>query len=179
MSRSYTMRTRNPVENILGFMEQHCEHIENINIQFGDQNEKVRMRKELQQISGITLTSSMANNIEIGGATTSKASGLAALSELTGVGLAEIMACGDSHNDMAMLAEAGFSVAMGNGADEVKELADYVAPSNEEEGVADAVERFVLDMNRPEWQVNTLSVKNRILSKARRIARRLLRRGSR
>jgi hypothetical protein len=78
-----------------------------------------------------------------------------------------------------MLAEAGFSVAMGNGADEVKELADYVAPSNEEEGVADAVERFVLDMNRPEWQVNTLSVKNRILSKARRTARRLLRRGNR
>ena len=179
MSRSYTMRTRTPVDNILGFMEQHCEHIENINIQFGDQNEKARMRKELQQIPKITLTSSMANNIEIGGATTSKASGLAALCELIDVGLGEIMACGDSHNDMAMLAEAGFSVAMGNGAPEVKELADYVAPSNEEEGVADAVERFVLDMKRPGWQVNTLSVKNRILSKARRTARRLLRRGSR
>ena len=179
MSRAYTMRTRTPVDNILGFMEQHCEHIENINIQFGDQNEKERMRKELQQIPKITLTSSMANNIEIGGATTSKASGLAALSELTGVCLGEIMACGDSHNDMAMLAEAGFSVAMGNGADEVKALADYVAPSNEEEGVADAVERFVLDMKRPEWQVSTLRIKNRILSKARRMARRLLRHGSR
>lgn len=179
ISRSYTMRTRNPVENILKFMKEHGAHIENINIQFGDQNEKARMRKELEQIAGITLTSSMANNIEIGGATTSKASGLAALSGLTGVGLGDIMACGDSHNDMAMLAEAGFSVAMGNGAGEVKELADYVAPSNEEEGVADAVERFVLDMKRPGWQVKTLCVKNRILSRARRIARRLLRRGRR
>ena len=161
------------------FMKQHGEHIENINIQFGDQKEKERMRKELQQIPKITLTSSMTNNLEIGGATTSKASGLAALSELTGVGLGEIMACGDSHNDMAMLAEAGFSVAMGNGAAEVKALADFVAPSNEEEGVAHAVEVFVLDMKRPQWQIQALGAGNRVLSRGRRIARRLLRRGTR
>lgn len=179
MSRAYTMRTRKPVEDILTFMEEHHEHIENINIQFGDPKEKERMRNELQQIPKITLTSSLANNLEIGGAATSKASGLAALSELTGIGLGEIMACGDSHNDMAMLAEAGFSVAMGNGAEEVKELADYVAPSNEEEGVAHAVEVFVLGMKRPGWQLGVLRTKNRVLSKARRTARRLLRRGSR
>ena len=179
MSRAYTMRTRTPVEDILGFMKAHEEHIENINIQFGDQKEKERMRGELQQIPKITLTSSISNNIEIGGATTSKASGLAALSELTGVGLGETMACGDSHNDMAMLAEAGFSVAMGNGEADVKAIADYVAPSNEEEGVAHAVEVFVLDMKRPKWQLGTLKVKNRLLSKGRSTARRLLRRGVR
>ena len=179
MSRSYTMRTRTPVEDILGFLREHRRHIENINIQFGEQKEKERMRGELQQIPRITLTSSISNNIEIGGAATSKASGLAALSELTGVGLGEIMACGDSHNDMAMLAEAGFSVAMGNGEPEVKALADYVAPSNEEEGVAHAVERFVLEIRRPGWQTAVLGVKNRVLSRGRRTARRILRRGVR
>jgi Cof subfamily protein (haloacid dehalogenase superfamily) len=179
MSRAYTMRTRTPVDNVLEFMKEHNEHIENINIQFGDQSEKTRMRSLLEQIPGITLTSSMANNIEIGGATTSKASGLAALSELTGIELCEIMACGDSPNDMAMLSAVGFGVAVSNGEAEVLELADFVAPSNEDEGVAYAVERFVLGVNRPRWQLRILQIKNRALSGGRRMVRKLLKKSGR
>ena len=54
------------------------------------------------------------------------------------------MAVGDSPNDMAMLKEAGMPVAVGNAKDEVKDIAAYVAPTNYEDGVADAIERFVL-----------------------------------
>jgi len=73
------------------------------------------------------------------------------------------MACGDSPNDMAMLEAAGLGVAMVSGEREVIDMADYTAPSNEEEGVAFAVEKFVLGMERPGWQLALLKGKNRVL----------------
>ena len=179
MSRSYIMRTRQPVDNILEFMEKHGDRIENINIHFAEFDEKERMRRELLKLKDITLTSSMPHNLEVGGATTSKASGLAALSQLTGIGLEEIMACGDSPNDMAMLAEVGFGVAVANAEPEVLKLADAVVPSNEEEGVAYAVEKYVLGISRPLWQRKLLQLKNRTLSRGRRTVRKLRKRKGR
>ena len=179
MSRSYIMRTRTPVDNIIEFLEEHGSRIENINLHFAEKEEKERLRGELNAVPDITLTSSMKHNLEVGGATTSKASGLAALSELTDIGLGEMMACGDSPNDMAMLSEVGFAVAMRNGEPEVLALADFVAPSNEEEGVAYAVERFVLDAELPGWQLGMLKVKNQLLYKGKRTARKVLRKGKR
>jgi len=56
----------------------------------------------------------------------------------------EVMAIGDAVNDLGMLEWAGFAVAMGNGSNQVKSLANAVAPSNDENGVAWAIERWVL-----------------------------------
>ncbi|MBQ8599693.1 MAG: HAD family phosphatase [Oscillospiraceae bacterium] len=55
-----------------------------------------------------------------------------------------LMACGDSGNDIAMIRLAGIGVAMGNAEDAVKAQADYVTASNDEDGVAKAIEKFVL-----------------------------------
>lgn len=55
----------------------------------------------------------------------------------------EMMACGDSYNDMPMIEVAGVGVAMENGEEEVKKLATYVTLSNEEDGVAHAIEKFL------------------------------------
>ncbi len=54
------------------------------------------------------------------------------------------MACGDGDNDANMLKEAGFGVAMGNAIEKVKEAADYITVSNDEQGAAKAIERFAL-----------------------------------
>ena len=54
------------------------------------------------------------------------------------------MVCGDSQNDMEMIKAAGFGVAMGNAMPEVKKAADYITLSNEEDGVAAAIEKFVI-----------------------------------
>lgn len=56
----------------------------------------------------------------------------------------QVMAFGDSYNDLAMIEWAGLGVAMGNARDEVKQVASYVTHSNEEEGVAEALYKFVL-----------------------------------
>ncbi len=55
----------------------------------------------------------------------------------------ECIACGDGYNDITMLEYAGLGVAMGNANDEIKAAADFVTLTNDEDGVAYAVERFV------------------------------------
>ncbi len=57
------------------------------------------------------------------------------------------MAIGDSDNDRAMIERAGFGVAMGNASDAIKQMAQAVTLSNREDGVAAAIERYILEEN--------------------------------
>ncbi len=61
-----------------------------------------------------------------------------------GVRREEVIAVGDSYNDLEMLEYAGLGVAVGNARPEIRDRADYVCPSNEECGVAEVVEKFIL-----------------------------------
>lgn len=74
----------------------------------------------------------------------SKGKALAVLAEHLGVSLEEVMAIGDGSNDVPLLEVAGFSVAMANARDELKEIADYITLDADSSGVAAAVERFLL-----------------------------------
>lgn len=73
-----------------------------------------------------------------------KGPGLQRLAEHLGVDRAEVMALGDQENDLTMLQFAGTSVAMGNAIAAVKQAARFETASNAEDGVALAIERFVL-----------------------------------
>ena len=73
-----------------------------------------------------------------------KASALAALLSILSVSRDELIACGDGLNDIPMLEYAGLSAAMGNAYDETKKAADYIAASNEENGVAEVIQRYIL-----------------------------------
>ncbi|SKA30382.1 hypothetical protein SAMN02745126_04957 [Enhydrobacter aerosaccus] len=66
------------------------------------------------------------------------------LARLMGVPLEEVAVIGDGRNDIAMFAQCPFSIAMGNASDEVKAKARYVTASNEEDGLAQAIERYLL-----------------------------------
>ncbi len=55
----------------------------------------------------------------------------------------QLIACGDAYNDLSMIKFAGLGVAMDNGQDCVKEIADFITDSNEADGVAKVVERFM------------------------------------
>jgi hypothetical protein len=74
----------------------------------------------------------------------SKGSALAWLAQRIGVPQGEVMAIGDQDNDASMLRWARLGVAMGNGSQHCRQIADWIAPAIEEDGAAVAIERFVL-----------------------------------
>ena len=55
----------------------------------------------------------------------------------------QMICCGDGFNDKSMIAFAGLGVAMANAQPEVKEVADYITTSNDEDGVALVIDRFM------------------------------------
>lgn len=144
MNVGYIQRTRTPVPEIYNFLRDHKDYIENINIHFEHLDEKAEFKNLLEKEKGITVTSSFPHNIEIGGATTSKATAIEHLCKFLGIDESNVMACGDSLNDCAMIEAAGLGVAMGNAEEEVKAVADFVTLSNTDDGVAYAVRKFVL-----------------------------------
>lgn len=66
------------------------------------------------------------------------------LADLLNISLSEIICVGDGLNDVPLLNTCGFKVAMGNAADDLKKIADYIAPGVEEDGVAHIIEKFIL-----------------------------------
>jgi hydroxymethylpyrimidine pyrophosphatase-like HAD family hydrolase len=89
-----------------------------------------------------TTWSSVGALVEMSAAGVSKASTLEILCRDRGVDRSEVVAFGDMPNDLAMLEWAGTSYAMGNAHPSVQALADHVAPSNEEDGVAAVLEQL-------------------------------------
>lgn len=73
-----------------------------------------------------------------------KARSLSVLLEELELKREELMAAGDGFNDLSMVRFAGMGVAMANAQDVVKENADFITLSNDEDGVAYAVEKFIL-----------------------------------
>ena len=91
----------------------------------------------------VTLThSSVEGLLEVSAAGITKASGLAAFAQERGIDSEHVIAFGDMPNDLPMLAWAGHSVAVGNAHPEVRELADEVTATVEEDGVAQVLERW-------------------------------------
>jgi len=82
--------------------------------------------------------------LEIVAAGIDKAKSLAILLEKLGMTKEQMVCCGDGFNDLSMIRYAGLGVAMKNGSGEVKDAADYVAPSNDEDGVAAVIDKFFL-----------------------------------
>lgn len=74
-----------------------------------------------------------------------KGKGLKKLGEYLGIKQEEMIACGDAGNDISMIKYAGLGVAMKNATDDVKEVSDYITLSNDEDGIAHIVNKFILN----------------------------------
>ena len=73
-----------------------------------------------------------------------KATGVSRVGKTLGVDPANMVAAGDSYNDLPMLESCGFAIAMGNAPEEVRAVAGFVAPTVEEDGLAVAINEYVL-----------------------------------
>lgn len=110
-----------------------------------DANQTIRIEKALKERYGdkIYCTRSTPFYCEICNPKVSKANAVKFLADMWGIRREEIMACGDEGNDIEMVKEAGIGIAMGNGNEELKKIADFVTDSVENDGVAKAVEKFI------------------------------------
>ncbi len=78
-----------------------------------------------------------------------KGTSLHHLIQQLGIKREEVIAIGDSYNDLAMIEFAGLGVAMGNAPDDIKAVADHVTDTNMEDGVAKVVETYMLNQAAP------------------------------
>lgn len=107
--------------------------------------------EELLSLKGLSITKSVSGenppkeSIHITHKDAAKEKGLKKIADLLGINYAEIMAIGDSYNDFSLLTASGFKVAMGNAIPEIKAIADYIAPSVDDEGVAQVLEKFFIN----------------------------------
>ncbi len=100
--------------------------------------------KELQEMFGdiISIYRSEPFFIEIMPKNINKADSLDRVLKGMGMGPENAVCCGDGYNDISMIEYAGVGVAMGNAQPAVKEAADYIAPTNDEDGLVDVIGKF-------------------------------------
>lgn len=107
---------------------------------------KPRILEVLNRDKDLAISCALPDNIEINNLNATKGQAVRKLAELYGLSLDEVMAVGDGDNDASMLDAAGWAVAMGNGTETLKQHADAVVGSVEEDGFAEAIWKYVLQI---------------------------------
>ncbi|MCX7951835.1 MAG: Cof-type HAD-IIB family hydrolase [Clostridiales bacterium] len=110
-----------------------------------DEIERLQQLKNyIRENVDVAVFSSYMNNFEVMDKEVSKGRALEILAGYYNLSKDEIICFGDNENDKTMFEFAGFPVAMGNAEEELKKIAAYVTVSNDEDGVAKAIEKIVL-----------------------------------
>ncbi|MEW9676876.1 Cof-type HAD-IIB family hydrolase [Lentibacillus sp. L22] len=103
--------------------------------------------KSLENKSGLAITSSGPMNLEFNHKDAQKGTALKDFANSLGIQMKDVMALGDNLNDRSMLEQAGHGVAMGNAVGEIKEGCKYTTKTNNENGVAYAIEAMLKKYN--------------------------------
>lgn len=141
--RKMILETRRPVEDLMTEIKRMDSPVSKINYFFDDDQERLRAKAALEARGDVIVTSSFSNNLEINGLGATKGEAIVRLADHLGLAYEQTMGFGDGENDMTMMTMAGIGIAMGNAGDGLKEKADYVTLSNDEDGVAVALEHFL------------------------------------
>ncbi|MBU3113942.1 Cof-type HAD-IIB family hydrolase [Clostridium lacusfryxellense] len=102
------------------------------------------LEKYFSKYDDLTVVSSSICLLDIMAPNISKGNALEILSKKLGVDLSEIIVFGDNYNDMEMFKCAGMPIAMGNSVEEIKSQAKYITKSNDESGIAYAINNYIL-----------------------------------
>lgn len=138
------IRSQTLVDDLPDFIAKRKRPLEKINIPYVPQEVRGELAEKIIAMGEFAVTSSGNQNLEINAIQANKGDGLSHLCSLFAISPSQVMAFGDSDNDRAMLEYAGVSIAMGNASEEIRRTAGFVTDTNDREGVAKAIERFVL-----------------------------------
>lgn len=137
------LSSRDEVEDELALVKSLKTPVEKINIFTKDKKLRQELWEKLEQHKELAVTSSLDYNVEINAAAATKGNALLHLADYLGLKREQTMAMGDGSNDLSMIEAAGIGVAMANSMEMLKQKADYITLSNEEDGVAAAIRHFL------------------------------------
>ncbi len=103
-----------------------------------------KIEAKVHSIDGIEVSNRTAVTVEVNPAGVNKAAALELVCEKLGITMKNVMAVGDSLNDVKMIQSAGIGVAMGNGQPAVKQAADDITDTNQHDGVGKAIKKYIL-----------------------------------
>ena len=102
------------------------------------------LRNDIAGTGIVSVSQSMKDNLEVMNIGVTKGNAVKILANIYGIQREEIIAIGDNENDMSMVEYAGLGIAMGNAEESLKDVANYITGDYQEDGVAEAIERFIL-----------------------------------
>ena len=133
----YIQNTREPVPDILSFIEDHIECLDCIDVVVKGEDRKMQLWAMLQeQVQDIYITSSVPQLLEISYKDCGKHTGAKFLLDHLGLEREGLAAFGDADNDVDLLRFAGCGIAVANATSGCRLAADYVTKSNDQDGVA-------------------------------------------
>lgn len=135
--------------DIEGLCRSSPGQVGKINLYLAEPADKARLAKLLPALQ-VAVTDSIGVGFEISPTQATKALGLGCLCEAIGLPIHQTIAVGDGGNDLDIMAAAGFSVAMGNAVEAVRQAADAVTDDCDHDGAARAVLRYMLGVNEVE-----------------------------
>ena len=134
---------RQPVEDLKSYISEKKKGVQKVQFFTKDIALRDKLLNELpQKYDDLSVTCSLVNNLEINQIHANKGEALAALARYLNLPETATMSFGDGLNDISMLKSAGIGIAMANAQQVCKDIADYVTLSNDEDGVASAIEKF-------------------------------------
>ena len=107
-------------------------------------NQSLKMNPDIAVTKSISRVTPIGISIHITHKDASKDKALKYICDYLGIDPSQVIGIGDSFNDYDFLGICGLKVAMGNATDEIKAIADYIAPRYDQDGVADVIEKFII-----------------------------------
>lgn len=150
--KDYLVNSRICVENVTEFLREKGADIEKLSILFAKNPDGTFQNKDeviaiLKEFPEFIFVSGGLDNIEVTVKSASKGDAVIKLGKILNIRREEIMAFGDSGNDLEMIRAAGVGVAMENAEQEIKEAADVITGSNVEDGMAHTIETMVFTVH--------------------------------
>ncbi len=145
--KDYTQGRFTTYKAVKSFDEVELQNVSKLLCITYNEDEIVRLQKELsKQFEGVlAIVRSHKYYLEFTDIKATKGNAMNFLKKLWNIKTEEVFASGDQDNDYDMLKNAGIKIAMGNASKKLKSIADFICPSINEDGLAVAIEKYILN----------------------------------
>ena len=132
-------------EGLRNYYREHSLEVPKMVFHSHEPEQLKAVRVALEGIGGFALAQSWEGVLEVMAQDVNKGSALQVVCDRLGIAMEDTVAVGDQENDMTMIQSAGMGIAMGNGAQALKECADAVTVTNNESAIAEVIKSYCLE----------------------------------